>query len=195
MVSPSSMMGPSDWQTTTPHNRVQRREGHMGLDSRTPSNNPSHKLQVPAEWPIKTHFHTSPPQRHGAILWILAHLVYYRTQHCHQPTLADYANFMRRARWKAYRLTHWLKWVGNYLTIIASRPDLIVAKIDPACLWSSTTCGNLRPHVSNLHTASQVLTYLPHPRTTPHHPTQESYQPTFGLDTIQLPILYTRKGQ
>jgi hypothetical protein len=76
------------------------------------------KLQVPAEWPLRPHFHTWPPQRHGAILRILAHLVYYRTQHCHQQTLADYADFMRRARWKAYWLSHRLKRVGNYLTVL-----------------------------------------------------------------------------
>jgi len=79
--------------------------------------------------------------------------------------------------------------------IIAPCPELIAAKIDPLYLCSSIACGNLRPHVSNPHTAPQVLTYLPHSPTTPHHPTQESYQPTFSLDTCQLLILYTRKGQ
>jgi len=79
--------------------------------------------------------------------------------------------------------------------IIAPRPELIAAKIDPLSLWSSTAGGNLRPHVSNPHTGPQVSTYLPHPRTTPHHPTQESYQPTFGPDTSQLLILYIPKVQ
>jgi len=147
----------------------------------------TNNLQVPAEWPLKPQFHTWPPQRHAANLGILAHLVYYRTQHCHQPTLADFADFMRRARWKAYRLPHRLKRVGNYLTvdcIIAPRPELIAAKIDPLSLWSSTACGNLRPHVSSPHRAPQVSTYLSHPWTTPHQPTQESYQPTFCLDSF-----------
>jgi len=57
----------------------------------------TNELQVPAEWPLRPHFHTWPPQQHGTILWILAHLVYYRTQHCQQPTLADYADFMHQA--------------------------------------------------------------------------------------------------
>ena len=39
----------------------------------------TNKHQVPAEWPLKPQFHTWPPQRHGALLWILVHLVYYRT--------------------------------------------------------------------------------------------------------------------
>ena len=97
----------------------------------------TNKIQVPAEGPLKPHFHTWPAQPHWAIPWILAHLVYYRNQHCHQPTLADFADFMRRARWKAYRLPHPLKRVGNYLTvdcIIAPRPELIAAKIDPLSL-------------------------------------------------------------
>ena len=79
--------------------------------------------------------------------------------------------------------------------IIALCPELIAAKIDSLSLWSSTALGNLRPHVSNPHTAPQVSTNLSHPRTTPHHPTQESYQPTFSLDTGQLLVLYTRKCQ
>ena len=75
--------GKDEWEWT---------RGRLAVTLRT------NKLQVPAEWPLWSHFHIWPPQRHGAILWILAHLVHHRTQHCHQPTLADYADFMRRAR-------------------------------------------------------------------------------------------------
>jgi hypothetical protein len=57
----------------------------------------------------------------------------------------------------------------DYIIAPVPRPELIAAKIDPLSLWSSTACGNLRPHVSNPCTASQVSTYLPQPRTTPHH--------------------------
>jgi hypothetical protein len=35
--------------------------------------------QIPDEWPIGPAFQLWPPQRHGALLWILAHFVYYRT--------------------------------------------------------------------------------------------------------------------
>ena len=74
--------------------------------------------QIPAPWPLWPHFQIWPPQRYGAILWIIAHLVYYRTQRRHQLTLADYADFLRRARWKAYLLPHRPKRVGNYLTLL-----------------------------------------------------------------------------
>ena len=36
-----------------------------------------------------------------AILWLTAHLVYYQTQRDTQNTLQDYADVLRRARWKA----------------------------------------------------------------------------------------------
>jgi len=53
---------------------------------------------IPDDWPLRPHFHTWPPQRHGAVLRILAHLVYFRTQQRLQPTLQVYVDFMRRAR-------------------------------------------------------------------------------------------------
>ena len=39
-----------NWHTTTSHDRVQSREGHMGLDSIMPSNNPSHKETSSSSW-------------------------------------------------------------------------------------------------------------------------------------------------
>jgi hypothetical protein len=59
-----------------------------------------------------------PSQRHGAALWILAFFVYFRVQHPDQPTLLDYADFMRRARWKAQSLLQRPKKVGNYLAVL-----------------------------------------------------------------------------
>ena len=37
--------------------------------------------RIPGDWTIRPQFHTRSMQRHAAILWILAHLVYYRTQY------------------------------------------------------------------------------------------------------------------
>jgi len=48
---------------------------------------------------------------------MLAYFVYFRVQHADQPTLLDYADFMRRARWKAYSLPQRLQSVGNYLSV------------------------------------------------------------------------------
>ena len=41
-----------------------------------------------------------PPQRQGAVLWILTHMVYYRLQR--RVTPDNYADFLQRARWKVY---------------------------------------------------------------------------------------------
>jgi hypothetical protein len=56
-------------------------------------------------WTIRMCFRFWPTQRHGAVLWILAHMVHYRTQNRGRLTLADYADFVRRTRWKIYHVT------------------------------------------------------------------------------------------
>jgi hypothetical protein len=48
---------------------------------------------------------------------MLAFFVFFRVQHSDQPTLLDYADYMRGARWKAHSLPQRLKRVGNYLTV------------------------------------------------------------------------------
>jgi len=67
---------------------------------------------------IRPSFHFCSPQRHRAILWILAHMIYYRTQHWYRVSTVDYADFMRRARWKAYQTTRRRGKFGNYLEIL-----------------------------------------------------------------------------
>jgi len=57
---------------------------------------------IPGVWTLRPHFHTRPPQRHGAILWLLTHILYYSTQYHNQTTLKDYADFLRQAGLKAY---------------------------------------------------------------------------------------------
>jgi len=64
------------------------------------------------EWTVRPSFHFWPPQRHRAILWIFAHMIYYRTQHWHRVSTIDYADFMRRARWKAYQTIRWRENLG-----------------------------------------------------------------------------------
>jgi len=56
---------------------------------------------IPTEWTLRPNFSTRPIQRHRAILWLIAHLVYYQTQRDTQNAQQDYADFLRRARWKA----------------------------------------------------------------------------------------------
>jgi len=52
------------------------------------------------------------------VVWMLAYFVYFRVQHADQRTLLDYADFMRRARWKAYSLPQRLQRIGNYLAVL-----------------------------------------------------------------------------
>jgi len=70
------------------------------------------------EWTVRPSFHFWPLQRHRTILWILAHMIYYRTKHWHRVSTIDYADFMRRAQWKAYQTTRRCEKVGNYLEIL-----------------------------------------------------------------------------
>jgi hypothetical protein len=71
---------------------------------------------IPDDWPLRPHFHIWPRQRHEAILWMVAFFVFFRVQHSDQATLSDYADFMRRARWKAHSLPQRIRRIGNYLT-------------------------------------------------------------------------------
>jgi hypothetical protein len=45
--------------------------------------------QIPDEWPLRPAFQLWPPQRHGAVLWILAHFVCCRTQYSTQTALSE----------------------------------------------------------------------------------------------------------
>ena len=78
----------------------------------------SNAYHISNDWPLRPQFKFAPRQRHGAVLWMLAYFVYFRLQHADQPTLLDYADFMRRARWKAYSLPQRLQRIGNYLAVL-----------------------------------------------------------------------------
>jgi len=73
---------------------------------------------IQPEWTVRPSFHFWLPQRHRSISWILAHMVYYRIQHRNLVSSIDYADFMQRARWKAYHTARRWKRVGNYLEIL-----------------------------------------------------------------------------
>ena len=74
-------------------------------------------LYISPEWTMRPQFHFWPPQRQGAILWVVAHLVYFRKQQRRFSPI-DYADYMRRARWKAYRRPQHREKVGRYLDIL-----------------------------------------------------------------------------
>jgi hypothetical protein len=73
---------------------------------------------IPETWPLRPDFHIWPPQRHKAILWILAHLVDYILQTHQRISLLDYIDFMRRARWKAGSSPARRRAMGNYLDVL-----------------------------------------------------------------------------
>jgi hypothetical protein len=50
---------------------------------------------IPPEWILRPHFKLWPPQRHRAILWVLAQLVLYRVHQRRPLTLNDYMDFLR----------------------------------------------------------------------------------------------------
>jgi len=66
---------------------------------------------------IRPCFQFWPPQRHGAVLWILAHMISYLLQR-RRVTSADYEDFMRRPRWKMYQKARRWEKVGDYLGIL-----------------------------------------------------------------------------
>jgi len=78
----------------------------------------SNAYHISNDWPLRPQFKFAPRQRHAAVLWMLAYFVYLRVQHADQPTLLHYADFMRRARWKAYSLPQRLQRIGNYLAVL-----------------------------------------------------------------------------
>ena len=74
--------------------------------------------RIPTEWTLRPQFHIWPPIRHMEVLWILAHMVWYRIRESRTPSEQDYLDFLRRARWKAYQDTRRVTKVGNYLSLL-----------------------------------------------------------------------------
>jgi hypothetical protein len=71
------------------------------------------QAHIPEEWLLRPDFQIWPPQRHRAVLWILAHMAVFRT--ARELTSLDYHDFLRRARWKITSVPARKALVGNYL--------------------------------------------------------------------------------
>jgi hypothetical protein len=91
----------------------------MEVDTGTHSPNPT---DVPTKhqpkWTIPPDFDFWPPQRKQEILWIISHMVYYCVNNWLQPKDTDYADFLRRSRWKAYQKAQRRERIGNYLIVL-----------------------------------------------------------------------------
>jgi hypothetical protein len=73
---------------------------------------------IPQDWPLHPTCDIWPPTRRRAVLWMLAHFVYFQATQRASLTLLDYADFMRRARWKTYGVPRRAKFIGNYLVVL-----------------------------------------------------------------------------
>jgi hypothetical protein len=62
---------------------------------------------IRSEWIMRPHFTVWPPARRRAVLWVLASVVYFRTEMQRELTLQDILDFLKRAKWK---MCHRKKW-------------------------------------------------------------------------------------
>jgi hypothetical protein len=120
-MSPDNTCSKCNEPDTIPHRLVECGEGAcqwawtqrwLGMILR------SDPQTIPADWLYRPQFPLWPPQRHRAVLWILAHFVAYRCQRGNCPTLIDLHDFLQRARWKFYHKLRRLSLVGNYLSLL-----------------------------------------------------------------------------
>jgi hypothetical protein len=73
---------------------------------------------IPTEWILRPYFSLWLPQRHRAVLWLLAQLVQYRGQQKRELTQHDHMDFLKRMNWKIYQQKTRRERVGNYLSVI-----------------------------------------------------------------------------
>jgi hypothetical protein len=73
---------------------------------------------IPAEWLLRPDYYLWPLKRHRAVLWIIAHMVIYRTKQDRSLTMNDYLDFMWRAKWKFDNQPNRNRLVGTYLSIL-----------------------------------------------------------------------------
>ena len=74
--------------------------------------------RVPTEWLFRPCFQIWRPQRHQAILWILANMVFQLVHRSRILSVMDCTDFMRRKRWNTYQYANRMKLVGNYLEVL-----------------------------------------------------------------------------
>jgi hypothetical protein len=75
-------------------------------------------MNIPPGWTIMPSFDMGPPQKRRAILWVLAHMIYYCQQIRTQLSPTDFEDFLRRARWKTHQRAKRQERVGRYLLLL-----------------------------------------------------------------------------
>jgi exonuclease III len=73
---------------------------------------------IPESWLLRPDFQLWPPQRHGAVLWMISQMATYQTISDRTLTKQDYLDFLRRARWKTVSNPATKRRVGNYLSVL-----------------------------------------------------------------------------
>jgi hypothetical protein len=73
---------------------------------------------IPASWTTTPDFTHWPNQKHGAVLWLLAHHVQYIVSAHTRLSMKEYMDFLKRARWKEHRNGRRPRPTGNYLLVL-----------------------------------------------------------------------------
>jgi hypothetical protein len=74
--------------------------------------------RIPSEWLLRPCFTMWPPTRRRAVLWMLAGVVYFRTQMQRELTLQNLLDFLKWAKWKMCQRRNYRQKVVNYLNIL-----------------------------------------------------------------------------
>jgi hypothetical protein len=110
-----------DRQDTLLHRLTECREGgtNMEMDETEIGNNSSDKPGEDTERiASETHLKIWSPTRRRALQWIIANVVFLRTQIQRELSLQDTIEFLRRSKWKLYKKRHRTECVANYLSVI-----------------------------------------------------------------------------
>ena len=107
-----------------------------------------HPKHIPGEWTLRPTFRHWPTQKQAAIIWIMVHLILYRLQTQRRLSLADYMDFLKRARWKEYHRATQTPTVGRYLDVPKRPPPICTRFVTaryksdyyaPVRLWKANT--------------------------------------------------------
>lgn len=77
-----------------------------------------HPKHISEESTLRPSFHKWPPKKQAVIVWIVVHLAAHCLQTQQHLYLANYMDFLKRARWKEYHRTTKNPTVGRYLDVV-----------------------------------------------------------------------------
>jgi hypothetical protein len=102
-----------------PPDHLRQRKRNLDMDKGTSGRDTAYgPAHIPNDWFVRPQFHLWPPQKRRATLWVLVHMIWFRTQMNQALSAHDYSDFLQRARWKAYQATVRQRQVGRYLELL-----------------------------------------------------------------------------